>query len=332
MTRSLRRRAARLGPTAVTVTGGRLPCLRCVAIVGLLLMLPSATAAQPTDDTSAVPRLPGGAPDLQGIWLYWSETRLERPEEFSDNAVVTPEEAAAHLLRRDERSQGNQRLSGDWNRRFVGRPGLLDGRTSLVIDPPNGKLPARTEAGQHWADTLGRAGALRPADGPEDRDVRERCVMGPSVPLLPRPFDSRVMILQTPRHIVIQDEEGDLRLIPVTETAPLSESIRQWAGSSRGHWEGDTLVVETTHFNGKWSFQGAGPQMRLVERFTRTAGDTLDYEFTVHDEESFDRAWTVKFPLTRDAGPIYEYACHEGNRSVSLILSGARALERGATK
>ena len=91
-------------------------------------------------------------------------------------------------------------------------------------------------------------------------------------------------------------------------------------------------MVETTHFNGKWSFQSAGPQMRLVERFTRTLGDTLDYEFTVHDEESFDRAWTVKFPLTRDAGPIYEYACHEGNRSVSLILSGARALERGATK
>jgi hypothetical protein len=298
--------------------------LAVVVCVGL----PSELRSQ-----SGSPRLAWGAPDLEGIWLYWTETPLERPEEFGDKAVVTREEAAAYLARQDERLQAERRLSGDWNERFVGRPGLLDGgRTSLIIDPPNGRLPARTEAGQYRADTVGRANTLRSADGPEDRDVRERCIMGPSVPLLPQPFDQRVLILQTPHHVVIKDEEGDLRIIPVTEQAPLPDSIRQWAGSSRGHWEGDTLVVETTNFNGKWSFHGAGPQMRLVERLTRTAADTLDYEFTVHDEESFASPWTGEFPLTRDPGPIYEYACHEGNQSMSVILSGARAQEAGATK
>ncbi len=137
-----------------------------------------------------------------------------------------------------------------------------------------------------------------------------------------------MQIVQTPDHVAMQDEEGELRLIPVTEQARLPESIRQWAGSSRGHWEDDTLVVETTNFNGKWSFYGAGPNMRLIERLTRTVGGTLDYEFTVHDQESFASAWTVAFPFTRDPGPIYEYACHEGNYSMRLILSGARAQER----
>ena len=121
-----------------------------------------------------------------------------------------------------------------------------------------------------------------------------------------------------------------MRVIPITERVRLPESIRQWAGSSRGHWDGDTLVVETTNFNEKWSLRGAGPTMRLVERFTRTAEGTLDYEFTVHDPESFASSWTVTFPLTQDPGPVYEYACHEGNHSMPLILSGARAEERAA--
>jgi len=137
-----------------------------------------------------------------------------------------------------------------------------------------------------------------------------------------------MQIVQTPDYVAMQDEEGELRLIPVTERAPLPESIAQWAGSSRGHWRGDTLVVETTNFNGKWSFQGAGPNMRLVERFTRTADGTLDYEFTVDDPEAFASAWTGAFLFTQDPGPIYELACHEGNRSMSLTLSGARAQER----
>ena len=273
---------------------------------------------------SGSPGLPWGAPDLQGIWLYRTATPLERPEEFGDKAVVTPEEAAAFVARVHERFQG--KVSGDWET----LAGLLDGRTSLLIDPSNGKLPARTKAGQSRKDTLDPPPDRRAADGPEDRGRQERCILG-RVPYLPQPFDLRLRILQTPDHLAIQ-EEGSLRLIPVTNLARLHESIRLWNGSSRGHWEGDTLVVETTNFNGKWSLAGTGSHMRLVERFTRTAPGTLDYEYTVHDEESFASTWTVKFPLTLDPGPLYEYACHEGNYSMPLILSGARALERGTTK
>ena len=266
--------------------------------------------------------MPWGAPDLQGVWLYWTATPLQRPEEFDGKAVVTPEQAAAYVARQHEIVQGA--ISGDWE----ALTGFLNGRTSLLIDPPSGRLPARTEAGQDRADTLGRPPHLRSADGPEDRERWERCIMGRSVPFVPGPWDKRMQIVQTPDHVAMQDEEGELRLIPVTAQARLPESIRQWAGSSRGHWQSDTLVVETTNFNGKWSLEGAGPNMRLVERFTRTADGTLDYEYTVHDLESFASAWTVAFPFTQDRGPIYEMACHEGNRSMPLILNGARAQER----
>jgi len=295
-----------------------------VAFVGL----PIGLQAQ-----SVIPRLSWGAPDLQGIWLYWTATPLERPEEFGDKAVVTPEEAASYRTRQQSRPEESvkESLNGDWSLFLVS---FLNGRTSLLIDPPNGRLPARTKVAQHRADTLGQSydTSSRAADGPEDRESWERCILGRSVPFLPAAFEQHLQILQTRDHLAIQHEEGELRLIPLTEHARLPESIRQWAGSSRGHWEGDTLVVETTNFNGKWSFHGSGSQMRLVERFTRTAAATLDYEFTIHDEESFAGTWTVKFPLTRDPGPIYEYACHAGNYSMPLILSGARALERGTTK
>lgn len=291
-----------------------------VLVVVASVGLPTAVRSQ-----SGSPRLPWGAPDLQGIWLYWTATPLERPDEFGDKAVVSAEQAAAYVARRHE--EGRE-LSGDWSP----LTGLLDGRTSLLIDPPNGKLPARTKAGQFRKDTLDPPDDRRAADRPEDRERWERCIMGRSVPFLALPFDRRLQILQTPSYVAIKDEDGELRLIPVTEQAGLPQSIRQWAGSSRGRWEGDTLVVETTNFNGKWSLEGAWAQMRLVERFARTAALTLDYEYTVHDAESFAGPWTVKFSMSLDPGPIYEYACHEGNYSLPLILSGARALERRTRK
>ena len=198
-----------------------------ITVLAILLVLPAHLVGQSDDKVS---RLPWGAPDLQGVWLYWTATPLERPEEFADQAVVTPEEAAAYVAGRHERIQGE--ISGDWNP----LAGFLNGRTSLIIDPPNGRLPARTEAGQYRADTIGRPADLRSADGPEDRDRWERCIMGHSVPFSPRPWDKRIQILQTQDHVAIQDEEGELRLIPVTDQARLPESIRQWAGNSRGHW------------------------------------------------------------------------------------------------
>ncbi len=298
--------------------------LRRRGLLGLLFLLavPIAANAQSENGSTEVPRTPWGDPDLQGIWLYWTATPLERPEEFADRAVVTAEEAAAFVSRQQDGVVGE--TSGDWNP----LTGLLDGRTSLLTNPANGRLPERSESGQHRADTMGRPDVFVSADGPEDRERWERCIMGRSVPFYPYPFDQRIRIVQAQDYLAIQDEEGELRLIPVTERPVLSPSIRQWAGSSRGHWEGDTLVVETTNFNGKWSLEGTGPNMRLVERFTRTDVGILDYEFTVHDPESFAGSWSVAFPFTREPGVVYEYACHEGNYSMSLILSGARAQER----
>ena len=152
--------------------------------------------------------------------------------------------------------------------------------------------------------------------------------MGRSVPFLGLFFDQRMQIVQTRDFVALKDEFGELRLVPLTDRARLPESIRQWVGQSRGYWDGDTLVIETTHFNGKWSLAGAGPNMRLVERFAQAAPGTLDYQYTVHDPESFVSSWTATFPFTPDPGPVYDWSCHEGNHSMALILSSARAEER----
>ena len=174
MARSLRRHGVR--PEAlVSCRGTGAACMRGLAILGVLLTLPGVTTAQPTE----VPRLPWGAPDLQGVWLYWTATPLQRPEQFADETVVTAEEAADFVARRQDEGV----TSGDWNP----YAGLLNGRTSLLTDPPNGRLPARTEAGQHRADTIGRRDDLRSADGPEDWGTTERCLMGDSVPFRPQP-------------------------------------------------------------------------------------------------------------------------------------------------
>ena len=296
-----------------------------IVLMGLLVLPPFAAAQVEEIDT--VPRLPGGVPDLQGIWLRQSSTPLEREASVADKAVLTPEEAEVYLAERH--AAINRYLALDLNADWPSLGELTDRRTSLIVRPANGRLPPRTPAGQRRADTLGRSLRARGADDPEDREYFERCVMGRSIPFIAPSWDERLQIFQTPDHVGLHDETGELRLIPTTRQAAPSQSIRQWTGVSRGRWEGDTLVIETSHFNGKWTFHGAGPNMRLVERFTRVSATKLDYGFTVHDVESFAEPWTVAFPLTLDPGPIFEAACHEGNYSMALMLSVARAQERG---
>ena len=296
-----------------------------VTLIGLLILPPAAVAQ--VEQADAVPRLPWGVPDLQGIWLRQSSTPLERDAAVADKAVLTPAEAAAYLTERH--AAINRYLALDLNADWPSLGGLTDRRTSLIVSPPNGRLPARTPAGRRRSETLGRSLLARGADGPEDREYFERCILGRSVPFVAPSWDERLQIVQTPDHVALADETGELRLVPVAPLPPLPESIRQWAGSPRGRWEGDTLVVETRYFNGEWTFHGAGPNMRLVERFTRTSARRLEYEFTVHDPESFAAPWTAAFPFTLDPGPIYEAACHEGNYSMPLMLGVARAQERG---
>ena len=295
-----------------------------VSLVGICLLFPTASAAQTAD----VPRTAWGAPDLSGYREYRTSTPLQRPEALADKAVLTPEELATYLPERLA-AIGRERdlqLNADW-----WEPGgLTNGRTSLITDPPpNGRLPARTDAARHRARTLGIASRRRSADGPEDRERYERCIMGRTVPLIAVAPNRLAQIFQTPDHVIILHEQNwDVRVIRLDGGQRLAEPIRQWQGDSRGRWDGDTLVGETANFNGKWTLSGAGAHMRLVERFNVMDSDTLAYEVTVEDAESFAGPWTVAFPITRAIGPLFENACHEGNHSMPLILNGARAEER----
>ena len=296
-------------------------------LAAICLLLPAASVAQTVD----LPRTAWGAPDLSGYWEYRTTTPLQRPEALAGKAVLTPEELAAYLPERLA-AIGRERdlqLNADW-----WEPGgLTDGRTSLITDPPDGRLPTRTEAARERARTLGMALRRRSADGPEDRERYERCIMGRTVPLMAVAPNRIAQIFQTPDHVVILHEQNwDVRVIRLDHGPRLPGPIRQWQGHSRGHWEGDTLVVETANFNGQWTLSGAGPNMRLVERFRVADTGTIQFEVTVDDAESFAGPWTVRFPITRAIGPLFENACHEGNYSMPLILNGARAQERASTR
>ena len=301
--------------------------MRKVFLAVLVLFSPASALAQGAD----APLTPWGVPDLSGYWEYRSTTPLERPAALAGREVLTPEEEADYLIERHA-AIGRERdlqLNADW-----WQPGgLTDGRTSLIVDPPDGRLPVRTAAGLERARTLGVASRLRSADGPEDRERYERCIMGRTVPLLAVSPNRLAQIFLTPDYVaILHEQNSDLRIIPLDGRPQLPAGVRQWQGSSRGRWEGDTLVVETAGFNGVWTIQGTGPNARYVERIRLAGPDTLHYEFTAHDPESFVGPWTVTFPITRAAGPVFENACHEGNYSMPLILGGARAQELDLTR
>ena len=192
-----------------------------------------------------------------------------------------------------------------------------------------------TPAARRRTQILGRPLRLRATDGPEDRERYERCIMGRTVPLIAQAPNKLAQIFQTSDHLVILHEQNsDVRIIPIGNRPRLAAQIRQWQGHSRVspcRWDGDTLIVETSNFNGQWTFQGAGENMRLVERFYLTDAGVLHYAFTLNDAQSFAGPWTVSFPMLRATGPVYENACHEGNHSMPLILGGARAQERSGT-
>ncbi|MCY4074424.1 MAG: hypothetical protein OXH04_03220 [Acidobacteria bacterium] len=294
------------------------------ALVGLLIL---ASAAFAIAQTAEAPRTPWGAPDLGGYWEYRSTTPLERPAELAGRERLTPDEEAAYLVERHA-AIGRERdlqLNADW-----WQPGgLTDGRTALIVDPPDGRLPARTPAGRDRVRTLDVGFRARTADGPEDRERYERCIMGRTVPLMAVSPNRLAQIFQTPDYVaILHEQNSDLRIIPLDGRNRPAGVVRQWQGTSRGRWEGDTLVVETVGFNGKWTLRGAGPDVRYVERFRRAGERALEYEFTAYDAESFAAPWTVAFPITRATGPLFENACHEGNYSMPLILRGARAQER----
>jgi hypothetical protein len=288
---------------------------------------------------SAVPRTPWGRPDLQGRWTNFTLTLVERPTEFGAREYFTEAEAAEYLPTAHKRFLAainfteEAALSGEFEPGVWGElRGLVPtGRTSLIVGP-TGRVPPLTAAAQQRAAARAAQRTARPADGPEDRALNERCLWFPvgGPPMLPSiVYNSHYEIVQTPSHLMILAELGNaVRIIPLDGRPHVSSRIRQWQGDSRGRFEGDTLIVETTNFNDKVQFRGSSENLRLVEQFRRVDRDTIMYQFTASDPTSWTDAWTAEVPMRRLDGLLYEYACHEGNRGLANILSVARALEK----
>jgi hypothetical protein len=285
-------------------------------------------------------RTPDGHPDFQGIWDYRSATPLERPARFAGREFMTPAEVVEYERRAVEREDGRppddsrteQSVHPPWWLDY-GKTVVKTARTSLIVDPPDGRIPALSAEGQkRIAERRALARKLGPADSYESRGLFERCITrGVPDGMLPGPYNNNLQVIQTPGHVVLFTEMiHDARIVPMDGRPHDSPAIRYWLGDSRGHWEGDTLVVDTTNFTDKTSFRGSGANLHLVERFTRLDADTLEYRFTVDDPSTWTRPWTVAYPMVRTEGPIYEYACHEGNYGLMNILSGARWQERNA--
>jgi hypothetical protein len=315
-------------------------------LIAAVFLLPVSISAQTAESKAAMKaapaRSPDGRPDLQGIWGFATVTPLQRPKEFADRAALTLEEKAS-LEERAVRDQFVDRpppagSPGSYNKIWNdgGTTVVATNRTSLIVDPPDGRVPPLTPHGkEREADLAAKASA---AAGPEDATIWDRCIVGFNAgpPMIGGGYNAYVQIFQTPEHLVILNEMvHDARIIPVDGRPALSSNIRQWRGDSRGRWEGDTLVIETKNFRsegtGTVSLRGLGwsgdEHLLLVERFRRLDNDTLLYEYTINDPTIWTRPWTVSMTMRRSNQLMYEYACHEGNYGLSGILSGARAEE-----
>jgi hypothetical protein len=323
----------------------------CAAVVFVALGL--WAAAPVAAQNSKVPKTAWGKPDLTGVWDFRTITPLERPASQAGKEFLTEEEAAKleqDVVERnrqlDERPAERAAAGGNVDRRNDGSPGFynnywLDGgtkpvatrRTSLVVDPPDGRVPPLTPAAQKRAEERRAYLKEHPADGPEDRSASDRCILGFNAgpPLTPGGYNQNMAVVQTKDHVLLVTEMVHTpRIVPLDGRPQLSDRLRQWSGEARGHWEGDTLVIETTNFKQERGWRGATGNMKLIERLTRLDADVLEYKYTVIDPDTWTRPWTAAIPLRLADEPMYEYACHEGNYAMHGILSGQRAEEKEA--
>jgi hypothetical protein len=319
-------------------------------LVAVMLLASGAVAARA--QTYTPPRTPDGQPDLQGIWDYRTITPMERPKELGTKAFFTAEEAAKYEQqenRRQNRDLIDPETGGalyppggviPYNEFWYDRGNKVAGtkRTSLIVDPPDGRFPPLTPEGQKQADLRAIAERDNQAGHPHadswlDRPLQERCLIGLNAgpPMTPGAYNNNVQLFQTPGYVVILNEMvHSTRIVPLDGRA--HGSIPQWHGDSRGHWEGNTLVLDTTNFKQGTNVAGTTAKTHLTERFTRTDANTLLYEFTVDDPTTWTKPWTAVVPMTKTEGPIYEYACHETNYALADILAGARADDKKAGK
>jgi hypothetical protein len=329
--------------------------LRIRRSIPAFLILVALAAAEPAGQRPSAPawtspRTPGGQPDLEGVWTNNGVTPLQRPEALKDREFLTPAEVenlkrrAAELF---ESQQAGDLIGDRLFQEVIKDPNLrpfdpdtgnynsfwlvdrsIDNRTSLIIDPPNGRLPARVAApanpGRRPAAPAGAAGP----SNPEEVNLGERCITY-GVPWLVAGYNSYIQIFQTPNYVaILQEMIHDVRIVPLDGRPHVNGSLRLWNGDSRGRFEGNSLIVTTTNYSPKTRLQGSSENLRLVERFTRVSPDTLEYRLTFEDPTVWTTPWTMMIPLKRSEEPIHEYACHEGNHSLTGILAGARILEK----
>ena len=303
-------------------------------LMAVVLILPAPSAGQGAAAGAwSAPQTAWGDPDLRGVWTNATTTPLERPDDLGDKAVLTGEEWEARNSVSGISDDRRVDIEGDvgFYNDFWLEQGQLNERTSLIIDPPNGKLPAPTPEEQERAAALAQYridNYLSPGTW-TDLNMYDRCITRG----MPGFYNHNYHIFQTPDYVAIQAEMiHDARIIPLDGRPHLKQSIRQWLGDARGHWEGNTLVVETTNLTEKLQDRGlfvfaTGGNLRLVEQFTRVDVDTIDYQFTVHDASAFTEPWTASVPMRVLEGNLFEYACHEGNYAIANMLRGARAKE-----
>ena len=305
---------------------------------------PSAATAKPSGAPAkpwTLTRTPNGQPDLQGYWTSLSFTPLERPEKYGTREFLTDAEVEeifkAGVAHSYEFTFANSADTPVYDATVYALDAWQNGvrpnkRTSLIVDPPNGRLPPMTPAGQARRGRGGRGGQQQQTfNGPEDLGMGVRCFTfgGPPIPAGSN-YNQNTFILQGKDHVVIEYEWGSVtRVIPLDRRPHLSGSIRPWRGDSRGRWEGNTLVIETTNFRPGAAPNGANPAtVRMTERLTRIDENTIEYKYTIDDPSTWTRPWTAIIPLSKVDGPLFEYACHEGNNGLVNILEGARAQEK----
>ncbi|HLG58879.1 MAG TPA: hypothetical protein VI485_26270 [Vicinamibacterales bacterium] len=335
----------------------RLLVSACGATVALAVLATISVAGQTQTPAKAAPartaagkaytapRTSDGQPDLQGFWTNSTYVPLERPDGVTKE-IYTPDEAEAAIKRAATREaeQTEPGTTADVHYDFT-QFGLdrsqstfaKNLRTSLIVDPPDGKIPPVTPEAQKRTQALAAARKARGGqyDAVENMPIGSRCIImgGAGPPMMNAGYNANYQIVQAPGHVMILTEMiHDVRIIPLDGRPQPPSGVRQWTGLSRGRWEGDTLVVETTNFNGKNAFRGSSANLKVTERFTRTASDIIQYRFTVEDPSTWTRSWTAEAPLAKTEGPIFEFACHESNYGIANILAGARADEKRAAE
>ncbi len=340
--------------------------LACIgALAAMLAPLPGQTpdaAAKPATTpkstaakaNASVPRTPDGHPDFQGVWTNATITPLVRPTVFKDKTTVSDAEAKAYekqdhdvLVSQDGKSDGpliaaaGSSGTGGYNVLFIDRGNELarvDGqaRTSLVIDPPDGKIPSKPRAPRRAGGGQGEQYAGMNYDSVKNRPTSERCLIGfgstSGPPMLPVLYNNNYQIVQTPDAVMILVEMvHDVRVIRMN-AQHASSNIQRWLGDSIGHWDGDTLVAETINIAPMNRFRGASDKFKVTERFQRVDANTILYRATIDDPESYTQPWTLEYPFLATPGPVYEYACHEGNYAMFDIMGGARKMEAAPKK